>query len=438
MNNAQNNTEIGIKTREHAHSILFEITSKKRTFDDVLKSHKGFKNLNTRDRAFAYNLVATTLRRLGQIDAIINERLERGLPRSADAARNALRLGLCQILFLDIQTHAAVNTSVEIAGRRGPQKFKAVVNGILRRVTREGAETIAKCHPEEQNVPDWMRRSWKKTFGIEMSQKITKTNLSNPPIDLTVTDDPDQWASKLDGIRIGKVTVRLAGSVQIESVEGFKEGKWWVQDAAAALSAQILTTRAPGERVCDLCAAPGGKTIQLLSAGLNVTAVDKSEDRLHLLQSNLTRLKLNAHVIKKNILNWDPPKLFDAVLLDAPCCATGTIRRHPDIPHLKSSKDVPKLVKLQEKLIDCAIKFMVPGGILVYSVCSLEAEEGIDQVSKVLSRNSSIEIDPIRVNEIQDFEKCLTEMGCVQTTPAHLSEIGGVDGFFIARFRKKI
>ena len=438
MNNSKNNTEIGIKTREHAHSILFEITSKRRTFDDVLISHKGFNSLNTRDRAFAYNLVATTLRRLGQIDAIINERLERSLPRSANAALNALRLGLCQILFLNIQTHAAVNTSVEISGRRGPQKFKALVNGLLRSVAREGAETIASSHPEEQNVPDWLQLSWNKSFNRETAKKITKTNLRNPPIDLTVRRDPDQWATKLDGKRIGKDTVRLARSVQIELVEGFKEGEWWVQDAAAALSAQILATGGPGRRVCDLCAAPGGKTIQLLSAGLDVTAVDKSKDRLILLQSNLKRLRLEARVINKDILDWDPPEMFDAVLLDAPCSATGTIRRHPDIPHLKSSKDIPKLAKLQGELIDCAIKYTVPGGIVVYSVCSLEAEEGIDQVNKVLSRNSSIEIDRIRVNEIQDFENCLTKEGCVQTTPAHLFDIGGVDGFFIARFRKKI
>ena len=438
MNNAQNNTEIGIKTREHAHSILFEITTKRRTFDDVLISHKGFNNLNTRDRAFAYNLVATTLRRLGQIDAIINERLERDLPRSADAARNALRLGLCQILFLNVQTHAAVYTSVEISGRRGPQKFKALVNGILRRVAREGAETIAKRHPEEQNVPDWMQLSWKKTFGPEIAQKIATTYLSNPPIDLTVRQDPEQWASKLDGKQIGKVTVRLGGSVQIELVEGFEEGEWWVQDAAAALSAQILATGIPGGRVCDLCAAPGGKTIQLVSAGLDVTAVDKSEDRLLLLQSNLKRLKLEAHIVIQDILSWNPPEAFDAVLLDPPCSATGTIRRHPDIPHLKSPRDVTKLAKLQGKLLDCAIKYTAPGGILVYSVCSLEAEEGIDQVNKVLSQNPSIEIDQISVDEILDFEDCLTEEGCVQTTPAHLSYIGGVDGFFIARLRKKI
>jgi len=187
-----------------------------------------------------------------------------------------------------------------------------------------------------------------------------------------------------------------------------------------------------------LCAAPGGKTIQLLMAGLDVTAVDKSEERLLLLQSNLKRLKLEAHIITKDILYWKPAEVFDAVLLDAPCSATGTIRRHPDIPHLKSPIDIPKLARLQGQLLDCAIKLTAPGGIVVYSVCSLEAEEGIEQVNKVLSRNSSIEIDRIEINEIQDFENCLTKAGCVQTTPAHLSGIGGVDGFFIARLRKKI
>ncbi len=438
MSDYKTNIEVGLQTRKHAHSILFEITSKRRTFGDVLISHKGFNKLNAKDRAFAYNLVATTLRRLGQIDAIINERLERDLPRSANAARNALRLGLCQILFLHSQTHAAVNTSVEIAGLRGPQKFKAVVNGILRRVAREGAETITKRHPEDQNMPDWMRVSWERTFGQKETQKITKTNLRNPPIDLTIRNNPDRWANKLGGKRIGKVTVRLPGSVQIGLVEGFEDGEWWVQDAAATLPAQILATSAPVGRVCDLCAAPGGKTIQLLMAGLDVTAVDKSEERLLLLQSNLKRLKLEAHIITKDILYWKPAEVFNAVLLDAPCSATGTIRRHPDIPHLKSPKDIPKLAKLQRQLIDCAIKLTAPGGIVVYSVCSLEAEEGIEQVNKVLSQNSSIEIDRIGINEIQDFENCLTKAGCVQTTPAHLSGIGGVDGFFIARFRKKI
>lgn len=437
MKTSKNTKEPGMAAREQAHSILHQVMGRKRKFDDVLKSHKGFRNLSERDRTFVFNLVATTLRHLGQIDAIISERLERSLPNSAAAARNALRLGICQLLFLSTHTHAAVNTSVELASRSGPKKFKGVVNGILRHIVREGAETIKERQSVRQNVPKWMWNSWEKTFGATIAEQIAATHLTKPPLDLTVPKDPDEWADRLGGKRIGLTTVRLMGHGQIELIEGYKEGQWWVQDAAAALPAQILTRAITAGSICDLCAAPGGKTSQLLSAGHEVTAVDNSADRLNVLDANMVRLNLKPIIIKADILSWNPEKVFDAVLLDPPCTATGTIRRHPDIPHLKSLSDVNKQVALQRKFLDRAIRLTAPGGIIVYSVCSIEKAEGIDQVTATLSRYPFLEIDPISTAEIDSFADCRLSGGFVQTTPAHLAEIGGVDGFFIARLRKK-
>jgi len=428
--------QTGLATRERAHTVLHEVLDRHRPLDEVLQTDKRFARLNDRDRAFARNLVATTLRRLGQIDALITDCLDRPLPVSAAAARNALRLGACQILFLDTQTHAAVDTAVSLAARRGPDRFKGVVNAILRRIVRAQDEAIADRFPERLNVPDWLWQSWSASFGEDGAAAIAARHVQTPPVDLTVRTDPDGWAARLGGERIGRMTVRLTNAGDITALDGFRDGGWWIQDAAAALPAQVLSTAMSSGRVCDLCAAPGGKTAQLAVAGLDVTAIDISAARLRTLQENLERLKLTATVLETDGLSWQPDEAFDAVLLDAPCTATGTIRRHPDIPHLKTTADVIRQTDLQRKFVDSAADMVRPGGIIVYSVCSLEASEGAGQIGQLLERNTELRIDPIVADEVPDFESCLTPEGFARTTPAHLPDRGGVDGFFTARLRK--
>jgi len=427
----------GLAPRERAHTIIHEVLDRRRPLDEVLQSDRGFAKLETRDRAFARNLIATALRRLGQIDAIINDCLDRPLPRSAAAARNALRLGVCQILFLDTQTHAAVDTSVTLAARRGPDRFRGVVNAILRRVVREDADALKQKFGDHLNMPEWLGKSWETSFGTETAAAIGRIHLQTPPLDLTATANADSWAEKLDGERIGTSTVRLTGGGDVTALDGYADGAWWVQDAAAALPATLLVNSLSGGSVCELCAAPGGKTAQLAAAGLQVTAVDASATRLGILSENMARLNLSAALVEANVLTWEPEGQFDGVLLDAPCTATGTIRRHPDIPHLKRAADVSRQADLQKKLLDRAAEWVKPGGVLVYSVCSLEPAEGCDQISTLLDRTGDLELLPPQPSNIPDFEACVSEDRLIQTTPAHLGERGGVDGFFVALLRKK-
>ena len=430
---------IGLSARERAHTVLHEVLDAGRQLDDVLGTDKKFARLNDRDRAFARNLVATTLRRLGQIDALIADCLDKPLPLSAAAARNALRIGICQILFLDTQTHAAVDTAVALAGKRGPEKFKGLVNAILRRIVRAGDAEILAAFPDRLNVPEWLWKAWFASFGEETAAAIAARHVQTPPVDLNVRGDADTadgWAARLGGERIGETSVRLAQASGLTALDGFDDGAWWVQDAAAALPAQILLRAVPDGRVGDLCAAPGGKTAQLAAAGLDVTAVDVSGPRLGILRENLARLKLSVDVIEADALSWKPHAPFDAILLDAPCSATGTIRRHPDIPHLKTAADVTHQTDLQRKFLDHATEMVRPGGVIVYSVCSLQESEGPGQIEAFLARNETFELDPIEAAEVPDFEACITSVGAVRVTPAHLADKGGADGFYIARLRK--
>ena len=321
-------------------------------------------------------------------------------------------------------------------GDGGPDRFRGLVNGVLRRIVRTGESLDLGPERERANVPDWLWRSWSETFGEETAAAIATAHLRPPPVDLTAPVDPDGWAVRLGGERIGAATVRLPGGGDIAALEGFADGAWWVQDAAAALPAQVLAGALPSGRVLDLCAAPGGKTAQLAASGYAVTALDIALTRLRTLTENLERLKLKAEIVEADLLSWRTDAPFDAILLDAPCTATGTIRRHPDIPHLKSAADVLRQADVQKKFLDRAAGLLAPGGVLVYSVCSMEPAEGPDQIAALLQRDAGLTLDPIDPGETPDFEACVQDDGWLQTTPAHLSGKGGVDGFFVARLRK--
>ena len=293
-------------------------------------------------------------------------------------------------------------------------------------------------------MPEWLWKSWFASFGEDTAMAIAARHVQTPPIDFTVRGDAadvDGWAARLGGERIGQCSVRMAHAGDIAALEGFDDGVWWVQDASAALPAQVLLSAVAGSavsgfRVADLCAAPGGKTAQLAAAGLDVTAVDVSGPRLGTLRENLIRLKMTADVVEADVLSWKPSAPFDAILLDAPCSATGTIRRHPDIPHLKTAADVTHQTDLQRKFLDHAAEMLEPGGVIVYSVCSLQESEGPGQIEALLKRNEALQIDPIEPAEVPDFDACITPAGALRVTPAHLADKGGADGFYIARLRK--
>jgi 16S rRNA (cytosine967-C5)-methyltransferase len=422
----------GVAVRKTAHEILDAVLADGKPLDDALAQAR-WGHIEGRDRALARMLVATVLRRLGQIDDLIARAVEKKPPKE-ESVSNLLRLGAAQLLFMDVPPHAAVSTTVSLCeGRRA--RARGFVNAVLRRLEREARPWIETQEELTLNAPAWLRQRWVSTYGEETTRNLAAAHLSNePPLDLTVKNDSAAWAAKLGGAALSPQTVRLRGAGAVEEIPGFEEGAWWVQDLAATLPARLLHVK-PGERVADLCAAPGGKTAQLADAGALVTAVDQSPRRLERLKQNLERLRLNAESITADVSTWAPPSPFDAVLLDAPCSATGTLRRHPDIAWNKAPGDIETLAALQSRLLDRAAAMVKPGGRLVFSTCSLEAEEGERQARAFLERHAAWSLDPVRSDEISFLADAVTREGHVRTLPSMLADKGGIDGFFIARFR---
>jgi 16S rRNA (cytosine967-C5)-methyltransferase len=309
-----------------------------------------------------------------------------------------------------------------------------LINAVLRRIGREGSGIVASLDAVRMSVPDWLWDSWVATYGEAKARAIIAAQGEEPPLDLTVKADPALWAERLGGRLLPTGSIRLGLLADIPNLPGFAEGAWWVQDAAAALPARLLGDVA-GQTVADLCAAPGGKTAQLAAAGAIVTAVDRAGRRLGRLRENLERLSLSAEIVEADTATWAPGRTFDRVLLDAPCSATGTIRRHPDIAWSKTPADVAALAAAQDRLLAAAVRLTRPGGVLVYSVCSLEADEAEHRLARVLA-DGAVERLPIRENEVGGLAELVTTSGDLRATPADLLGLGGLDGFFAARLRR--
>jgi 16S rRNA (cytosine967-C5)-methyltransferase len=382
--------------------------------------------MEARDRAFARLLYTTVLRRKVAIDRALDVHL-REVPKQR-SAMNLLRLGAAQLLYLRTPAHAGVGESVELAKRRRLAP-PGLVNAVLRKLV--GAEPPALAPLE--TLPGWLAERWVAAYGQEVATAIATVLGEAPPLDLTVKDDPEGWAARLGGLLVGPQTVRLADAGQVEEFFGFAEGAWWVQDLAATLPVAVLGPTS-GERVLDLCAAPGGKTAQLLMAGAVVTSVERDATRARRLRGNLQRLELAADIVVADLLDHAPAEPYDAVLLDAPCTATGTIRRHPDILWAKGPADVATMAALQQLLLAKAAAAVAPGGRLVYAVCSLEPEEGPDVIERFLAAYPDYARAPIGEAET-GFPP--TPAGDLRTHPAMLADRGGMDGFFIARLIRK-
>ena len=393
--------------------------------------------LPARDRAFARLLVATVLRRLGQIDALIAHCLNTPLPPRAAMVHDMLRLGIAQLLFLRTPPHAAVATTVDLAELRGFISHKGLVNAVLRRLSQEGPGLVAQQDAARLDTPDWLWRGWSQAYGEERTRGIALAHLKEAPLDLTVRRDPETWRDQLEAILLPTGTLRRTGGGAIMSLPGYSAGAWWVQDAAAAMPATLFGDIA-GQRVIDLCAAPGGKTAQLAAAGARVTAIDRSPRRLDRLNANLARLSFTVESLVADAATWRPPEPVRYVLLDAPCTATGAIRRHPDVPHLKTPDDVARLAAVQERLVAAAVEMLAPGGTLVYCTCSLEPQEGPQQVAKLMARGAPVTRRPIAPHEIGGLAECLTPEGDLRTLPSHLSEFDGIDGFFATRLVRTV
>ncbi len=424
--------------RAIAYRLLAQILDRRRPLDEALADSKGFASLATRDRALVRRLLATLLRRLGQVDDLIETCLNRPLKRGHGDVRNLLRLGAVQLAFLDTPAHAAVSTTLNLATSPRLAGHKGLINALLRRIDREGAALIAKQDAAWLNTPRWLRRSWESAYGEVAARAIAEAHLSEPPLDLTVKTpaEAETWAERLEASVLPNGSLRLPpGRGEIAKLPGFDEGAWWVQDAAASLPVRLLG-RVDGRRVADLCAAPGGKTATLAALGAQVTAVDISPARAARLESNLTRLGLSAEIVTADAAAWRPPTPLDAVLLDAPCSGTGTLRRHPDIARLKSPDDIAALTALQDRLLAAAVEAIAPGGILVYAVCSLQAEEGPERIAALLDTGAPVIRVPVEAGEVFGMSEWLSPEGDLRTLPCHLAALGGMDGFYACRLRR--
>jgi 16S rRNA (cytosine967-C5)-methyltransferase len=416
--------------------LLRAVLRRKRPLDQALEESPELARLEPRDRAFARNLVATSLRRLNHADAILAQFLDKPLPDPQGFARDLLRLGTVQLVFLGSAPHAAVNSAVDLAAPAGVAHLKGLLNAVLRRIATEGAALAAAQDAERLLLPDWLWQSWNAAYGEAAARRSAAMLLLPPPLDLSVKSDAAGWAERLGADLLPTGTVRLAESLRVSELPGFSDGAWWVQDAAAALPARLLGD-VRGLAVADIAAAPGGKTAQLAAAGADVTAIDRSAPRLQRVEQNLARLGLAAHIVAADAtaLGDEYRGRFDAVLLDAPCSATGTARRHPDILHLKQPADVAKLAELQDRLLAAALALVKPGGLLVYCTCSLEPAEGPERIAGLLGGGAELRRLPIEAAEIGGLGECVTQEGDLRTLPGQLAERGGLDGFYAARLR---
>ena len=427
----------GLAARKIAADIVDGVLRKRVPLDEQLSgrgAHIGLPTLPDRDRALMRRLTATVLRRLGTLRHALAGYLDKGFPGDAPRVETILMVGAAQILWLDVPDHAAVDLSVRLAqsDRRGA-RYAGLVNAVLRRVAQNRDAILAE--PATRDTPDWLMARWRAAYGADTARAIAEANGHEPALDISVKSDAAHWAERLRGRVLPTGTVRTVAHGAVTMLPGFTEGAWWVQDAAASLPAHLLGD-VRGLSVADLCAAPGGKTAQLCAAGAQVTALDRSPARIARLKENLERLGLAAETHVADALEWQGGP-FDAVLVDAPCSATGTIRRHPDVPWLKGEADLTQLTSLQQRLLDRAVTLVKPGGRIVYCVCSLEPEEGEAQVAALLARNPQVRRLPLGAADVFGHAEFLNADGDLRTLPQMLPDadlhLGGMDGFFGVR-----
>ena len=421
-------------SRSVAYDLLRAVLSKRTPLDEALAAHDGLAKLPERDRGFTRMLVGTTLRRLGQIDKMLGRCMSKPLPRKAESMREVLRMAVAELVFLGVAPHAAVDSAVTLIRSRGYEGITGLANAVLHKIAREGTGWLQNMDARDA-LPDWLAERWVAAYGAETANAMAEACQLEPTLDLSVKSDPEGWAKKLEAKLLSTGTLRRGFDGPIERLAGFADGAWWVQDLAAALPVKLLGD-VSGKTVFDLCCAPGGKTAQLVSGGGEVVAVDRLAARLRRTERNLTRLGLAASTVEADVTTWKAPGLADAILLDAPCSSTGTIRRHPDVPWLKATVDIDSLAKLQDRLLDAATKLLKPGGTMVYCVCSLEPEEGEARAAALLDRHKDLTRKPITPAEIGGFAELITTDGDLRSRPDLLASLGGLDGFFATRVVK--
>jgi 16S rRNA (cytosine967-C5)-methyltransferase len=422
----------GIPARAAAQAILSAVLRRKRPFDAALEHLEG---LAPRDAGFARTIAAETLRRLGQIEAITRHFVPKAPPpHKAGPTLEILYAGICELLFLEVAPHAAVDAANRLAlADDKARHFKPLINAVLRRVSSEG-QALAKAQDAPRlNTPDWLWERWCEIYGVERTRAIAHAHATRPLIDVTLKDPA--FAAQLDGHILFDNVMRLREPSRIEELPGFAEGLWWVQDAAASLPATLLGD-VSGYTVIDLCSAPGGKTLQLAARGANVIAVERDGKRFERLRDNLARTRLSATLIEADMRDFAPTAPAPFVLLDAPCSATGTIRRHPDLPWNKNASDVNSCAQTAPELLEAAANMVAAGGLLVFAVCSLEPEEGEEQVAAFLRDRRDFVREPVMARDLFGHAEWIDRHGDLRTLPFHLANEGGMDGFFASRLRR--
>ena len=429
--------EPSLATRAVATDLIDDVLRERRSFDSALAHHNSIEVMSARDRAFVHTLAITTLRRLGTIDHLLDLCLQRPLPRRAQKVHDILRVGLCQILFMEVADYGAVATCVELTRQLGHSAHIKLVNAVLRRLGREGPKMVCDLDEARINTPEWLWDKWSAAYGEDICRQMAGAHLAGASLDISTKGDPQKWAAELGGDILFTNTIRLKNHGQVTKIPGFQDGQWWVQDAAAQLVVEMAGD-VTDKSVIDLCAAPGGKTAQFLARGAKVIAVDRSATRLERLKQNMERLKFKPLVVEADVSNWRPKRSADVVMLDAPCSATGTARRHPDVLWSKSESDITQLAAIQQGMMSAAAESVAPGGLLIFATCSLQPEEGIDHVSPFLNTHSEFQLEPLTATDVHGLLETLTTCGCFRSLPSHRADQGGIDGFFAARFRRQV
>lgn len=418
---------------------VIHVLDKKQPLDSFFEQDREFHSLASRDRNFVKMLVMTVMRRLGQIDDVIMRASDRPEPPNPPMVHHMLRTSAAQILFMNVPDYAAIDTSVSMAESCGMGRQKGFINAVLRAIAAQGQGWITKQDAPRLNTPEWLMKLWIADYGLRTTAEIMQAHMTEAPLDISLKDNTQAhgWAAHLEASVLPMGTLRSEAGGPVQDLPGFADGVWWVQDAAASLPPGLFGD-VRGKHVVDLCAAPGGKTAQLAAMGARVTALDRSPTRMRRLKENMDRLQLSemVNVEIADAAEWRPAEAPEMILLDAPCSATGTIRRHPDISFLKSENDVKNMAVVQERLLQHAIDILAPGGLLIYCTCSLQKSEGEHQISNLLQSGAPVSRMPVIAGEVGSVENFITDEGDVRTMPFHLPRQGGIDGFFISRLRK--
>lgn len=421
--------------RKAAFSLLREALSLERGEDGEWTEHKDFLKLTPQQRGSCLHLTLTTLRHLGSIDALIARRMTREPKGAHRAVLHVLRLGVTELLWLNTPAYAAVNSYVELTKKLDFHALSGMVNAILKRISETGARELAALDMAKLDMPAWIWQRWAKAYGEEAVRHIAAIHAQEPPLDISVKGAPQNWAEALEATALPTGSLRRMKAGRIPDLPGFAEGAWWVQDAAAALPVKLMGTLT-GKRVLDMCAAPGGKTAQACAAGAHVTALERSPARALRLAHNLERLKLEATIIEGDAHDYATSNTFDAVLLDAPCTATGTLRRHPEIAWKRTPQDIERLGRIQHSLLAHAAQLTSPGGLLVYATCSLEPEEGEERIRQFVKEYPYFTVVPADTSALGIPTDWVNTEGMLRILPCHWQERGGMDGFFAAALRK--